>query len=149
MQAIAVPAVDASKLGVADADCILQHGLKHRRKIAGRAADNLEHLRRRRLLLQRLGKLAVRSVRSSVRWRSSFNSRVFSMAMTAWPAKFWTNFDLLVGEGPHLLSIDGDDANQLVFLSIGTPTRLRAFAILIVAMRMLMPWVGALLMSSI
>ena len=28
------------------------------------------------------------SVRSSVRWRSSLSSRVFSMAMTAWAAKF-------------------------------------------------------------
>jgi hypothetical protein len=28
------------------------------------------------------------SDRSSVRWRSSLSSRVFSMAMTAWAAKF-------------------------------------------------------------
>ena len=28
------------------------------------------------------------SVRSSVRWRNSLSSRVFSMAMTAWAAKF-------------------------------------------------------------
>ena len=31
------------------------------------------------------------SVRSSVRWRSSLSRRVFSMAMTAWPAKFVTS----------------------------------------------------------
>ena len=31
------------------------------------------------------------SVRSSVRWRSSLSSRVFSMAMTAWAAKFCTS----------------------------------------------------------
>ncbi len=31
------------------------------------------------------------SERSSVRWRSSLSSRVFSMAMTAWAAKFCTS----------------------------------------------------------
>ena len=31
---------------------------------------------------------AVRWLRSSVRWRSSLSRRVFSMAMTAWAAKF-------------------------------------------------------------
>ena len=31
------------------------------------------------------------SLRSSVRWRSSLSSRVFSMAMTAWAAKFVTS----------------------------------------------------------
>ena len=51
VQGVAVPAVDISKLGVADADRILQHGCKHRLKIAGRAADNLEHLRGGGLLL--------------------------------------------------------------------------------------------------
>ena len=43
------------------------------------------------------------SVRSSVRWRSSLSSRVFSMAMTAWAAKFVHQRDLLVGERPDLL----------------------------------------------
>ena len=38
------------------------------------------------------------SVRSSVRWRSSLSSRVFSMAITAWAAKVVTSVDLLVGE---------------------------------------------------
>ena len=31
------------------------------------------------------------SLKSSVRWRSSLSSRVFSMAMTAWAAKFCTS----------------------------------------------------------
>ena len=34
-QGVTVPAVDASKLGVADANCVLQHGCKHWLKIAG------------------------------------------------------------------------------------------------------------------
>ena len=88
---VPIPAVDISKLGVADAYSFLQHGCKHRLKIAGRAADDLEHLRRRGLLLQRLGKLGGALLRSSVRWRSSFNRRVFSMAITAWSAKVVTS----------------------------------------------------------
>ena len=60
------------------------------------------------------------SVRSSVRWRNSLSSRVFSMAMTAWAAKFCNQFDLLVGEWPHLLTVDADCPDQLVSLSIGT-----------------------------
>ena len=84
VQGIAIPAIDISKLGVADADGFLQHGCKHRLKIAGRAADDLEHLRRRCLLLQG-------SVRSRVRCCSASNSRTFSMAMTAWSAKVVTN----------------------------------------------------------
>ena len=54
VQGVAVPAMDISELGVADADGILQHSCKHRLKIAGRAADNLEHFRSGCLLLQRL-----------------------------------------------------------------------------------------------
>ena len=40
------------KLGVADADGLLQHCFKHGLKIAGRAADDLEYLRGGSLLLQ-------------------------------------------------------------------------------------------------
>ncbi len=43
---------------LAEARCVLQHGLEHRLKLAGRARDDAQDLRRRRLLLQRLGELA-------------------------------------------------------------------------------------------
>ena len=56
------------------------------------------------------------SVRSSVRWRSSLSRRVFSMAMTAWAAKFSDQLDLLVGKRPDLLAVNDDGAEQLVFL---------------------------------
>src|SRR5215472_8209955 len=49
------------------------------------------------------------SARSSVRWRSSFNSRVFSIAMTACLAK-------LVRERPHFLAINTNRADQLSLL---------------------------------
>ena len=58
VQRVAVPAIDISKLGVADANGILQHGLEHWLKIAGRAANYPKHLRGGGLLLQRLPKLA-------------------------------------------------------------------------------------------
>ena len=48
--------------------------------------------------------------------RSSLSSRVFSMAMTAWAAKFCDQLDLLVGERTHLLAVDDDRADQLVVL---------------------------------
>ena len=38
--------------------------------------------------------------------RSSLSNRAFSMAMTAWAAKFVTKLDLLVGERAHLLAVD-------------------------------------------
>ena len=51
VQGVAVPAKDTSELGVADTNGFLQHGRKHRLKIAGRAADDLKYLRSGRLLL--------------------------------------------------------------------------------------------------
>ena len=53
------------------------------------------------------------SLKSSVRWRSSLSSRVFSMAMTAWAAKFCDQLDLFVGERPHLLAIDGESRQSV------------------------------------
>jgi hypothetical protein len=57
VQGVTVPAVDVSKC-IADADRVLQHGCKHTLKITGRAADNLKHLRGRRLSLQGLVQFA-------------------------------------------------------------------------------------------
>src|SRR5262249_11787414 len=54
---VAIPTIDISESGVADPYGILQHGFKYGLNITGSAADNLEHLRRRRLLLQRFGQV--------------------------------------------------------------------------------------------
>ena len=54
---VAFDAVDSTKLGIADSHRILQHGFEHRLKVAGRTGYNPQHIRRRRLLLQRFGKL--------------------------------------------------------------------------------------------
>ena len=39
-----------------------------------------------------------------MRWRNSLSNRAFSMAMTAWAAKFCDQRDLLVGEGLNFLA---------------------------------------------
>ena len=51
---LTIPPVDVPKGGVAKPNGFLKHGGKYRLKIAGGATDNLEHLRRGSLLLQRL-----------------------------------------------------------------------------------------------
>ena len=48
--------------------------------------------------------------------RSSLSNRVFSIAMTAWAAKFVHQLNLLVGERTDLLAIDGNCADQLALL---------------------------------
>ena len=65
---------------------VLQHGLKYRLKFAGRTADDLEDISGGGLLLKRFASI-------------SFSSRVFSMAMTAWAAKFDSNSTCLLVNG--------------------------------------------------
>ena len=60
MQGLTVVTDRVPNLGVAYADGISQHRCKHWLKIAGRAADNLEYLRSRCLLLKRLFNSRVR-----------------------------------------------------------------------------------------
>ena len=71
----------ASQMRAAFSSMRLENGLQ----LAGRARDDLEHLRLVAVCC------SSDSVRSSVRWRSSLSSRVFSMAMTACAAKFFTS----------------------------------------------------------
>jgi hypothetical protein len=54
---LAVEAEQRTKLGLADARGILQHGLENRLQFSGRRTDDAQHLRRCRLLLQRLGEV--------------------------------------------------------------------------------------------
>jgi hypothetical protein len=54
---LAVPSPDFSELGVADPYGIFQHGFKYWLKVAWGAADNLQHIRCCRLLLQRLAQI--------------------------------------------------------------------------------------------
>ena len=58
----------------------LDDGVEDRLHVRRRAADDAEHLRRCRLMLQGLAQFRVALL-------SSLNSRTFSMAITAWSAK--------------------------------------------------------------
>ena len=53
---------------------------------------------------------------SSVRARSSLSRRAFSMAMTAWAAKFLTSSICLSVNGANLLAVNDNYADQLVVL---------------------------------
>ena len=46
--------LQSAEFGLADTDCVLQHRLEYRLQFAGRRTDDAQHLRRGRLLLQRL-----------------------------------------------------------------------------------------------
>ena len=46
-----------TKSSLANASRVLQHSVEYRCKVTGRAADNAQHFRRRRLLFQRLPQL--------------------------------------------------------------------------------------------
>ena len=103
-KSVAVPAVDAAKLGVADPYGFLQHSRKHGVDIAGRAANDLEHLRGGRLLLQRLGKLSrpllLRLEQPRVLYRD--HSLV---------SEGLDQLDLLVSEWPYGSALQGEHAN--------------------------------------
>ena len=57
-QQLAVETVNVRSVGSTQPDRAFGDGFKHSLKIECRAADNIEHLRGRCLLLQRFGKLA-------------------------------------------------------------------------------------------
>ena len=69
----------------------------------------LQNISGRGLLLQRLGEIVGPL-------RNSLSSRVFSMAMTAWAAKFLHQLNLLVGERADFLAVNDEHADQFVFL---------------------------------
>jgi hypothetical protein len=54
---ISFASIQNAELGLADASRILQHRLEHRLQLARRTTNDAQHLRRRSLLLQRLGEI--------------------------------------------------------------------------------------------
>ena len=103
-----------AEFGIADAHGIFQHGLEDRLQRARRRADDAQHVRGCRLLLQRFAKIVGARILSS---------RVFSMAMTAWAAKFDTSSICLSLNGAHPPATDDDRADQLVVFQHGPPTK--------------------------
>ena len=104
--------MDVRLVGLAKPRRRLDQRIEHRLQIEGRAADDLEHVGGGGLLLQRLAQLV--------------EQPVFSMAMTAWAAKFVTSSICLSVNGRDFLAVDADGADQLSFsLSIGTMSTVR------------------------
>ena len=83
----------------------LDECIKHCLQIEGRAADDLEHVRGGGLLLQGLAQLVEQP--SVLDGDDGLGGEVPNQ------------LDLLFGEGAHLLSVDADGTDQLVFLEHG------------------------------
>ena len=96
----------------------LDQRIEHRLQIERRAADDLEHVGGRGLLLQRFAEIAVRACTSS-------NSRTFSIAITAWSAKVVSSSICLSVNGRTALRCKDDDANRRRLRSSGTPSTVR------------------------
>src|SRR5262252_4757991 len=95
---IALTEKQGAESGFAELCRIRQHGLKDRPQLAGGRADNAQHIRSRRLLLQRLPKFVKQP-------------RVLN-GDDCLSGEILYKRNLLVGEGPDLLAIDGDSADQ-------------------------------------
>ena len=101
-----------TELGAADANRILQHGLEHGLQLAGRGRDDLQHLRGRGLLLQRLGEIvgAPAQLVEQPRVLDGDDGLVSEAA---------DQFNLAVSEWPHLLAVDDEGPHELVLLEHG------------------------------
>ena len=87
-EVLAVVKKQASEFGPAEGVPLLQYRVEHRREIAGRRIDDLQHLGSGCLLLQRLARLGDEA-------RILHRDRRLG-------GKVLQQCDLLVGEGPHL-----------------------------------------------
>ena len=116
VQAVAVPAIDIPERGLADADRILQHGRKHRLKIAGGAVITLEHFRRSRLLLQRFREVgcAFGEVRGALP-QFVEQPRVLD-GDDGLGGEVLHQRNLFVGEGSNFLAVHTESADQFVLL---------------------------------
>ena len=108
VQGVAIPAMDISKLGVADADAFSSIVSNTGLRSPGELLMTWSTSEVAVCCSSASVRSAVRSVRSVVRWRSSLSSRAFSMAMTACAAKFVIEFDLFFGERSDFLTVDAD-----------------------------------------
>ena len=97
-----VAPVQEGLIGLAQACRRLDQRIEHRLQIERRAADDLEHVGGRGLLLERFAQLVEQP-------------RVLD-GDDGLRGEVLDQLDLLVGEWPHLLAVDGDRADQLVIL---------------------------------
>ena len=109
-----------AEIRLANSGCVFQHGVEDRLKFAGRAGDDLEHLRGRRLLLQRLGEIVGALAQLGEQPRVLDGDHRLG-------GEVLHQLDLLVGERAHFAPLDGDGADQLAFpRAAERPERARA-----------------------
>jgi hypothetical protein len=101
-QLTAVEQRQVTELGLADARCTFQDGLKDRIELPGRARDDAQHVGGGGLLLQRLAQLL-----EQTRVLDGDHSLV---------GKILYQFDLLIVEWADLLAVNADSADKLVLL---------------------------------
>src|SRR5215472_1220746 len=94
--------IEVAELRIAEAHRVCQHSLEYRFELARRARDDLENLRRRGLLLQRLAQL--------VEQAGTLDGDDGLLGEIA------NQLDLIVGERLRLLAVDKDGADKLVVL---------------------------------
>src|SRR6516164_5175205 len=99
---IALTEIQGAESGFAELCRIRQHGLKDRPQLAGGRADNAQHFRRGRLLLQRLPQFIEQP--RVLDGDDGLRGEVLHQC------------DLFIGERPHLLSIHINRADELAFL---------------------------------
>src|ERR1700693_3884677 len=106
---LAIVEQDVAEFGFANPQGVREHRLKYGLHIARRRADDPEHLRRRRLLLQRLAEI-VGALAQFVE-----QPRVLD-GDDGLGSEVLHQLDLLVGEGTNLLPIDDDGADQHIVI---------------------------------
>src|SRR5215510_15787692 len=96
-EGVAFAKVEVTETGGTEPDCIYQHGVKYWLQLARRTGDDAQHIGCRSLLLQRFAQLVeqARILDRDHRLRREVLSQL----------------DLLVGERPDFLAVDGNGAD--------------------------------------
>jgi len=101
-----------AEFGLADSDGIFQHSLEDWLQLAGRRTDDLENLRGRRLLLQRLGQVVSALAKFIKQPRVLDRNDGLSREVL-------DQVDLLIGEGTDLLPVNPHTPNENIVLEHG------------------------------
>ena len=104
-ECLAVETEQGAELGLANACGVFQHGLEHGLQLAGRTADDLEHLGGRGLLLQRLAQIV--GALAQLVEQPGILDRDDGLS-----SEVRHQLDLLVGKGAYLLAVNSDCADQ-------------------------------------
>src|SRR5215469_16417954 len=109
MHHASLPAIDISKVRVADSHGTLQHSLKNRLQFPWKARNDLQHFRSRCLALKRISEIG-RALTQLIQ-----QPRVLD-GDDGLGCKVLNQLDLFVRERTYLLAIDDNGTDKLVFL---------------------------------